>query len=456
MTSSTDCSKGEWKNPEFSPADISKPKKWKIFLGLSSFQIMVLFRRGLFYTYLSIYMRSYLQLSVTVTTLFATIPMLFSAFCQVFVWGRVSDRLQKRRSLIIIGEIIAAILLFVTYLIHSKMSNLEIAGYVIIIGLSVAEIFWSMSNISWSALISDLYPSKDRSKIMGQLTSLGGVGRIVGALLGGFLYDGFGRQYPGWGFREGSLFIIAVIFIGLSTFPMLMVPEGGIGQHPTTQVLEKELRISKDKSRNRNAKIPHLRFFVLFILALYISNFGRNSIEVVYSQFLILDNGFAVDSQLLGYIINVGSIAVILIGITIGFFSSKLGHGNMLLIGIVISIGALLLTAFSKNLLFVFVGSFLLGTGEVIVGASSYAYAAQLIPEEHRGKLFSIYNAAFFLSWGIPSTLVTGPLIDRLLNSGNSEVYAYQMAFLVGAIIAFFGFIFLVGLEIYRKKSKDW
>ncbi len=454
MTTCTDCSKTECENPEITPSTTTTTKKWKIFLGLSSFQILVMFRRGLFYTYLSIYMRSYLQLSVTVTTLFATIPMLCSGFFQIFVWGRLSDRLQKRRSLIIMGEIIAAILIYGTYLVHSQFSNLFTAGYVIIIGLSITEVFWSMSNISWSALISDLYPSKERSKIMGQLTSLGGVGRIVGALLGGILYDGFGQQYPGWGFREGSLFIISSIIILMSALPMLMVPEGGIGKQGGDAILEKGKKTSKENSTPHKSKIPHIGFFILFILALYISNFGRNSIEVIYSQFLILDSGFRVDSQTLGFIVNVRSIAIILIGVTIGTLSKKLGHGTSFLIGILIYIGGLLLTAYTSEIIFVFGGSFLLGAGEVIIVSSSYAYAAQLIPEEHRAKMFSIYNATFFLSWGIPSTLITGPLVDRLLNSGSPEVYAYQSAFLVGSIIALFGFFFLLGLEIYRKKAQ--
>ncbi|UYP44141.1 hypothetical protein NEF87_000426 [Candidatus Lokiarchaeum ossiferum] len=453
MTLSTDY-ESKWKNPEGSPVANNKAKKWRIFLGLSSFQILAMFRRGLFYTYLSIYMRSYLQLSVTITTLFATIPMLCSGFLQVFIWGRLSDKLQKRRTLIIVGEIIAAILILATYLIHAQISDFLIAGFVIIIGLSVTEIFWSMSNISWSALISDLYPSKDRSKIMGQLTSLGGAGRIVGALLGGLLYDGFGSKYPGWGFREGSLFIITVIIMGLSTIPMLLVPEGGIGNLPVTQKFERELIKSKKNTPSNKPKIPFLGFFILFIIALYVSNFGRNSTEVIYSQFLVLKDGFALSSQLLSYVVNIRSVAVIIVGITIGFLSNKLGHGNTFLIGIIIGIGALLLTAFTNSLVFVFIGSFFLGASEVIIGASSYAYAAQLIPEEHRAKMFSVYNAAFFLSWGIPSTLVTAPIIDKMINSGNAEVFAYQTSFLVGSIIALVGFSFLLGLEIYRKKHR--
>jgi hypothetical protein len=50
----------------------------RYFIGLTSFEILAMFRRGLFYAFLSIYLRHYLGLSVTETTLFATLPMTFS------------------------------------------------------------------------------------------------------------------------------------------------------------------------------------------------------------------------------------------------------------------------------------------------------------------------------------------------------------------------------------------
>ena len=49
-----------------------------------------MFRRGLFYTYLSIYLRFFLGLSVTETTFFATFPMILNVACQAVVWGRLS------------------------------------------------------------------------------------------------------------------------------------------------------------------------------------------------------------------------------------------------------------------------------------------------------------------------------------------------------------------------------
>ena len=60
---------------------------FRVFGGVSSFQMLAMFRRGLFYSYLSIYLRHFLKLSVTETTLFAILPMVMNIIFQTYVWG---------------------------------------------------------------------------------------------------------------------------------------------------------------------------------------------------------------------------------------------------------------------------------------------------------------------------------------------------------------------------------
>jgi len=406
------------------------------FLGLSSFQMLAMFRRGMFYTYLSIYMRDFLKLSVTETTLYATLPMIISVIFQNFVWGPLSDKFQRRRTFIILGEILAGIGTISVWFIHSLFTNLFIAGYVVIIGLTCIEAFWSMSNIGWSALLSDIYPSFERSKVMGQLTSLGGFGRIFGITIGGLLYAN------GYGFRNGPLFFITSFVMFISTLPMLFTPEGGIHHEglPKTE-------IHNEKVNNKSYRWE----FIFFIIALVFINFGRNSIATIYPQYLILDSGFGVDSVLLSYIANTRSIAVLLIGFTAGVLSKKFGHARTLIIGTGIAILALVITALTTSISLIFLGSFFIGTGEVIIYASSYAIASDLIPAKIRAKLFGVYNTTFFLSWGLACTLISGPIIDFLIISGFNEVFSYQVAFLVGALICGIGLLIFIFLRLWMK-----
>jgi len=434
----------------------------RIFSGLSSFQILAMFRRGLFYTYLSLYMREFLNLSVFETTLYATLPMIMSIIFQNFVWGPISDKIQRRRTFIVLGEILAGIGTLVVWLIHFLLASLHSSGYtiniwgitysclyisgsIIIIGLSFVEMFWSMSNIGWSALISDLYPSEKRSKIMGQLTGLGGMGRIFGIFIGGLLYNG------GFGFRNGPLFFVASSFMFISTIPMLLFsPEGGINREE-----KEEIRISELKNNNNNNNQKSILVFVVFIIALAAINFGRNSIAIPYSQYLSLESGFNVDSIMLSFITNSRSVATLIIGFTAGVLSKKFGHSKTLIIGTSIGIIALIITATTSYLPIIFIGSFLIGAAEVLIYASSYAIASLLIPSRIRAKLFAVYNATFFLSWGIAGTLISGPIIDTLIREGTSEVFAYQIGFVIAAIISLLGLLIFLILEVWIKIQKS-
>lgn len=399
-----------------------------------------MFRRGLFYTYLSVYLRFYLNLSVTETTLYATLPMIMSVLFQNLVWGPISDKFQRRRLLIILGELIAGIGTLLVWSIHFTFDKLYIAGYVIIIGLTIIEMFWSMSNIGWSALVSDIYPFKKRGKIMGYLTSIGGSGRIIGIFIGGFLYD------DGLGFRNGTLFFIASFIMFISTIPMLLfAPEGGI-----TSKKKPEANSEMDSGNNEK----NIFIFVIFIIALTLINFGRNSIAIPFPQYLKLESGFNVDDLLLSFIANTRSISVVLIGLSAGILSKKLGHARSLIFGTTIGITALLIITIATSLPIIFLGSFLIGAAEVIIYASSYAFASTLIPARIRAKLFGVYNTTFFLSWGLACTLVSGPLIDLLINAGKSDIFAYQVAFLVGALICLIGLLIFTFLEIWLTLKK--
>jgi len=416
---------------------------YSVFFGISSFQMLAMFRRGLFYSYLSIYLRHFLGLSVTETTLFATLPMVMNIVFQTFVWGVLSDKYQLRRTLIMLGEILAGFGTMWVWYAHKLTGNMPLAGYVIILGLSVIEIFWSMSNVGWSALISDIYRKEDRNAVQGRLASIGGIGRFVGVWVGGLLYDGWGLQFEGWGFSEGALFFIAAGVMFLSVIPMLMVPEGGIVHETNNTSLQEGA-----------STISSTKIFMIFLTAMVFINFGRNSIGVIMTQYLVLDSGFAVSSRVLSYIVNTSSAAIIITGLLAGWIGRRIGNGTSLLLGTAMAVGSLLLLATTAELTLIYVSSFFMGCSEVIIFASSYAFASALIPIEKRAKLFGVFNATLFLSWGIPGTFIAGPITDMLIAYGASEVFSYQTAFVSAAAMTLIGFIiygFLVFVYIPRS-----
>ncbi len=403
----------------------------KKFFGLSSFEMLAMFRRGLFYAYLSIYLRHYLGLSVTETTLFATVPMIVNILCQTFIWGRISDRFQLRRTLIVIGEILAGIGTLLVWYVHRKFAQPVAAGYAIIVGLSVVEVFWSMSNIAWSALISDIYTDQDRSRMLGKLTSMGGLGRMAGVWVGGLLYDGMGIHFAGWGFHEGTLFFVASSAMWISTPPLLLLPEGGAA-------LQKE---ADSPTVVPGVASATTLFFSLFLMGMVFINFGRNSVAIIIAQYLTLPTGIGVGSRELGYIFNTQSAAMILLGWTTGWVSRRIGDDVSLMSSTLVGIVALLILAKTTWLPMIYFCSFLRGFADVIIMATSYTMASVLIPPEKRARLFALFNATFFLSWGLAGTFISGPIVDLLIQKNIAEATAYQVSFVVAAGITFIGLI---------------
>ncbi len=416
-----------------------------VFWGLSSFEMLAMFRRGLFYAYLSIYLRYFLGMSVTETTLFATLPMIANVLCQTFVWGTISDRFQVRRTLIVCGEALAGIGTVMVWYAHTLTAQRSHAGWVLIAGLTVVELFWSMSNVGWSALISDIYSAQDRNKIQGRLASVGGMGRLAGVWIGGLLYDGMGHYYAGWGFQQGTLFFVAAGVMFFSIAPMLLVPEGGILTDASEAVGLRERTESGSD-----------RLFVVFLMAMTLINFGRNSIAIIIPQYLTLESGFAVSSQLLSYIVNTQSAAIILTGLVSGWFGRRIGNGPSLLLGSIVAIVAIVLLALSDNLVVIFGLNVLRGFSDVIILATSYTFASVLMPPAKRARYFGWFNATFFLSWGVAGTLITGPITDVMISRGYAEALAYRMAFVAASVLTLLGVIILgVLLWTMRGKRQD-
>ncbi len=418
----------------------------KIFFGISSFQVLAMFRRGLFYSYLTIYLRHFLDLSVTTTTLFATFPMIVNVLSQRYLWGVLSDKYQKRRSLIIWGEILAGLGTILLWYCHRIPSGKTEAGWVVIIGLSIIEIFWSMSNIGWSALISDIYAQGNRSAVMGKLESLGGVGRVIGILAGGLLYDRMGTAFAGWGFYQGILFWISGIIMFVSIFPMFLVPEGGIGKTP------KKGTRTKDPEKGQDTFVPPA--FFVFIAAMTLIHFGRNSVAVTMPQYLSLATGFNLSAITLSHVVNIRSLGIIITGLFVGILCKKFGERRLLALSSFAAALSLFILGISTSLYWVCLSSFLMGFSDVIIIAASYELAAAYIPAQKRGTLFAVFNATFFLSWGMAGTLIAGPITDGLIYLGKLETYAYMASFNASALITLSGVVVLFVLFHIEKKSK--
>jgi MFS family permease len=420
--------------------------KAREFTGLSTFQILTYFRRAIVYSFLSIYLR-FLGLSITEVTLMATVGMIANASAQSFLWGNLLDKYRKPTQFVAIGEMLAGIghvFMVFGYIFFLGMNQLIVAGYVIIFCLGGIEVFWSMSNVGWSALVSELTVIDERKRIMGQLSIIGGFGGIGGAFLGGFLYDN------GAGFGNGIIFNLAavvMIFSSLIVFFSLRLKEEEV-----TQKLD-EPKSSENHSLSQLS--PKLRRgFLIFITALIFINFGRNSISIITSLFLADPTGFNATGEQIALFSNVGNIASMIAGLVVGSIVAKADDNKVMIYGIILSVAAISWLIITPSFALALIASFLIGSSQVVIQSSSYSIVARMAPEEYRGRLFAYYNATFFLSWGIAATLVAGPIADLLIGRGFSDADAYRGSFMAALVLIAIGIVVLLISFRYSKRNE--
>jgi len=100
----------------------------------------------------------------------------------------------------------------------------------------------------------------------------------------------------------------------------------------------------------------------------------------------------------------------------------------------------------TMDLKLIYLSNFLKGVSDVIIMASAYAVASSLIAAKTRGRFFGIFNATFFLSWGLAGTLIVGPAADLLMIRGIPEVLSYRISFVLAAGVTFLGLVLMIFL----------
>jgi len=409
---------------------------------------MAMARRGLFYTFLTIYLKDVLGLSVTATTLLASLSMIANSVSQTLVWGKISDRYQARASLIVVGETIAAVGYILIYFLHVLLLGVHgtvAAAYSVIFGLSLLEFFWSMSNVGWSALVSDLTTIKERGKLVGGISSIGGIGSIMGISVAGVLYDLGGEAA---GFKNGTLFFYAAGIMVASAVLIWFTtrrPEQALKKRPTSEV---NVERSVSSVSNFDSKA-----FYLFLAAIFIVGIGEYSILQIFPLYLVLDSPIGATSLDISMIRNSASIATIVFSLLAGPLADYVGRKLALGLGFALATATPLLYIFAQDVPQMIMFNSLSGVSMALVTTCGYLLAADLIPVELRGRLFGQYNAVTYVSFGLAGTFVGGPIADFLFSTGASKAVAYVTTFQVAAMVSLVGtLVFAVKAKMYRAK----
>jgi MFS family permease len=404
-----------------------------VFFNLSVFQFLTFVRRGVFYTFMINYLYMLMQ-SATLTATLGTLNMVASALGQNLLWGRISDRYKLRTKLIMTGESIAGFAYIIVFIIHKSIIQTGepfLAGLAIIFGLSILEFFWSMSDVGWAALLTDVTTPEIRGRIVGALNFIASLGRMVGILFAGFLYA------DGEGFENGTIFYIVTILLFIGAAMMALMSRHTI----VKSIAQKNLSV-KEKEEHEGQFGENEKKYHWFLASLIIIILGAASINQIFLLFIKLPNGLNASDPEMSLILSAWTIGGMIANIVLGRLADKVGRNKVMFLGLIIAAITPLLygVALTVPLMALIYG--LNGVSFWTSQTVGFAIAGDIIPEHKRGRLLSRYNAVMAIGWGPAGFLVGGPLADiqvRIL--GLATYTAYLNTFFVSSIMVILGTI---------------
>jgi len=427
--------------------DITKPTLF----GLWSFQFLTMMRRGVFYSFMYIYLFSLLG-NVTSTATLGTLTMLMSTLGQNLLWGRISDRYRLRAQLIVAGEItagLAYIIVFFTHKLYIDAGADAAAGIALIIGLAILEFFWSMSDVGWAALLTDITTSETRGGFVGTINFIMSIGRMTGTMFAGFLYA------DGLGFKQGTIFYVVSIMLLTGAILMWLVSK----TIKPSNTLTSRTSLEKQPDHNRKPSTEPFpeneKTFSWFLAALTIVVLGVASTGQIFLLFLKLNNGLNATDLEISLILSAWTLGGMTASIAAGTLADKMGRTSVILAGLILAAATPLFYGLAPNVASMSVVYGINGVAFMTLQTAGFALAGDIIPEQKRGRLLSRYNAVIALSWGPAGLIIGGPIADVQTSVlGASARTAYINAFIVSSILIISGAaVFFVKV---RKRKQNY
>ncbi|MEM3695044.1 MAG: MFS transporter [Candidatus Bathyarchaeia archaeon] len=419
----------------------------KVFFNLSLFQFLTFVRRGVFYTFMINYLYM-LMGTVTSTAALGTLNMFASGLGQNLLWGKISDRYKLRSKLVITGETIAAFAYIAVFLVHKSfidVGNGVAAGLTIIFGLSVLEFFWSMSDVGWAALLTDVTTPEVRGKVVGVLNFIASLGRMVGIFFAGYLY------FEGEGFKNGTIFFVVTTLLFVGAVIMALVSRREKAKTASIPIARKhEKHESEFYGENE-------RTYKWFLASLIIIVLGMASINQIFLLFLELPEGLGAQSQEMSIILSAWTAGGMIASLTSGSLADKVGRAKAIVLGLFLAIFTPLSYGYARSVPLMALVYGLNGVAFWTVQTVGFALAGDLIPEHRRGRLFGRYNTVMALSWGPAGLFVGGPFADFQVNFlGMPKSIAYINAFYLSSIIVALGTALFIAKIVFKFKTVQY
>jgi DHA1 family multidrug resistance protein-like MFS transporter len=281
------------------------------------------------------------------------------------------------------------------YAITLFMFGLAKSFLMLFIARSLSGILSSATMPTAMAYIGDNTPQEEKSKGMGQLGAMMGVGVIVGPLLGGLLStDSLSLPF----FVGSGLAVLALLLV------IFLLPES----KPRPAKLSADLRPDTVHQTPETPRVldAYLRVLLspagILLLLIFIMSFGMTNFQGIIGLYVV--DKFAFDTKQVGMIWMVmGIILIVAQGGLVGPLTKKLGDLNLIKIGLLGGAVGFALVAFAVDYLTTLLALGLFMSAIALIGPALNSYISSFAGER-QGTVMGLNSALTSLA------RVAGPL----------------------------------------------
>ncbi|MEW6402207.1 MAG: MFS transporter [Chloroflexota bacterium] len=302
------------------------------------------------------------------------------------IWGILSDR-YGRKPILSVGVL--------GYAVTLLMFGLAKTFLMLFIARSLSGILSSATMPTAMAYIADNTPQKEKSKGMGQLGAMVGVGVIIGPLMGGLLStDSLSLPF----FIGSGLAFLALLLV------ILILPESKSASSTISETIPSSAEQSHAPSlRTRDV---YLRVFLspigILLLLIFIMSFGMTNFQGMIGLYVV--DKFAFNTTQVGAIWMVmGLILIIAQGVLVGPLTNKLGDATLIRIGLFGGAIGFALVAFAIDYITTLLALAFFILALALIGPSLNSYISNFAGE-HQGAVMGLNSASTSLG------RVVGPL----------------------------------------------
>jgi MFS family permease len=303
-----------------------------------------------------------------------------------FGWGSLSDRLGKRRSVIITSNIVASLIYF----------SFAYVGITWLVILRCLQTLFYSSYILIPAIITEYFPSS-KGRALGRYNVATGIGWTIGGVLSGH------AARIGFHFFFGIIGLLSLLFCIIFFFVK------DIAREKDTRNLKEFLVFGEPK-----------KIFLLCVYALILMTGG----SIPSSIFNVYLSNLGVSKEFIGYISSLTSLTFLLVADAVGKACDRFGRKPLLMVTPLLYVGmwmgiGLIENIYAKILLWIlpFYALFI---------TASISAASDLTTEAERGRGIGIVNSSIGLG-NFVGGIVGGNLAD-LFGARNTIMFASLFA----------------------------